>query len=331
MLLGIANTLIGFPQTGTLACTFQAILISFFLPASWIWTTFLVYQLKNAIFSRPMWPDIKNMHKICWLSCTVSALLPLTMIRYGEDDELSGRAPCLYSTGSDSELKLSWEDFNFLGVFMVCFVFIVYNLVQIVLHISKTGDLFAISVFSSLKVYPFGMFITWGPIVTYNVAYFCLDRNRNGMVVETLDTLSTQYGVVVSIAFFYLNPCIRQKWVTVFSKVLGREEESDMSEGLTTTFSKSSSDGRSSKQYHDVDTAVSNHRLSVLSSRCSEIAQKQLTDKASSCDLRLSSTFDRIGHENVNNATDIRLSQSSQVGFGIEPMVSRDIFEAEEL
>jgi hypothetical protein len=105
-LLGSLANCIGFPQPGTASCSVQAFFCLYFIPASWLWTAMLVYQLRNLIIFKQISLTMTHVHIICWTIPLITSLLPLTTNSYGQDDFINGYSPCVL--GGDVTSKLLW-------------------------------------------------------------------------------------------------------------------------------------------------------------------------------------------------------------------------------
>jgi hypothetical protein len=57
------NTM-GYPQNNNWTCPIQSFFVLMFFPATWIWTTLLVYQLRNLIVNKSINLSLYWMHAI---------------------------------------------------------------------------------------------------------------------------------------------------------------------------------------------------------------------------------------------------------------------------
>lgn len=211
----------GFPSNGTVFCTLQGFLFDFFAPASWIWTTLLVYQLQTAIIYRRLWMKLWHMHAITWMTSALIAFLPLATLReYGIDDVYNGKSLCTYS-GRNLE-KFLWLMFYFNAFLFICIIIMSACVVSVVLHLRKinAGDVSDNSktVLLSMRLYPLEMIIAWLPIVLVNifVHFNTTSPSRNDKLNEICLILASQYGTALAITYYTQTQEARQQWARFF-------------------------------------------------------------------------------------------------------------------
>ena len=209
---GATSCLFGFPLNGTVECTVQAFLINFFFPASWIWTSFLVYQLRCAVLNKHLWFKIWHMHVICWPLSLLVSCLPLSTLQYGQDDALSGQSNCFFS--GKKAMKYTWADLFFNIALIACFFFMTYRIVEVILFLRRSKEYLLNSIYISMRMYPLGMAFVWGPVCLYNVVIRFDPRFFDTRVNDWLILLATQSGTVMAVIFFSRTGEARRLWQT---------------------------------------------------------------------------------------------------------------------
>ena len=118
--LGSISNSFGFPPNGSQLCSAQSFFYLYFIPASWIWTLLLVYQLRTLILFKTLYISRKSMHIICWSIPLIPALLPLSTNYYGQDDGLNEASHC--ALGGNVRLKFLWMITCDTGLAFICIV-----------------------------------------------------------------------------------------------------------------------------------------------------------------------------------------------------------------
>ena len=214
MLASIAMSF-GFPTESEANCHTQAFMLFFFFPASWLWTTALVYQLRCMMFYKRLKLSMFTLHCICWGLAMVVALAPLSENEYGEDDDLSGRTVCFLK--SDQKQRKFWWIFGmFYGVLISCVLLMSWWMISAYLQIKRMRavaftDFKERAIFKATRWYPLGLIITWSLsiAVTFMLAIYPdvrIDYIQAGQIAQT------QYGTLLALIFFSNSKIVRHRW-----------------------------------------------------------------------------------------------------------------------
>ena len=213
---------LGFPQNGTDRCNFQAFGYLYFIPASWLWTVMLVYQLRTLIIFKRIQLSLNWMHFICWGVAFIPALLPLSTNPYGQDDSLEGNSPCAF--GGNSTSKFLWITTCDTGIAFLCFVLMTVWCGEIVLYLSKeSGEdrCRETSLFQSMRLYPVALFVTWVPTFFIGVflaaGVFDISSLSNSVIFFVI-VVGTQYGSLLSVIYFSQSSVARQLWLELLRR-----------------------------------------------------------------------------------------------------------------
>jgi predicted secreted protein len=224
-MIGSVAMSFGYPHNYEIHCKAQSFLLFFCFPASWLWTTCLVYQLRSMMFYKKLHLSMFTLHCICWCTALLVALLPLSENTYGEDDDLEGRSVC-YLQSSHKQRKFWWLFGLFYGVLLVCVVLMVYWMaasarqIRAMRHTTFT-DYKERAIYKATRWYPLGLLLTWSLsiVVTILLAIYSdveVDYIQAGQIAQT------QYGTVLALIFFSNSKIVRHRWKELYRKVFKR-------------------------------------------------------------------------------------------------------------
>lgn len=203
---------IGFPENTTTACPVQAGFLIYFVSASWVWTAMLVFNLRCLLICKKLWLRLSQSHLICWSIPLVTTLLPLTDTKFGQDDDLSGHAPCIY--GGSGVTSNIWTHVTFNGLAVTCFIIMSLSMISVAWHFKADGIAAhkrEYEIYKTTRLYPLGLFITWIPLVILNYFRF----GEVSLFFEIALNIQTQFGTILAIIFYSSSPRVRKAW-TVF-------------------------------------------------------------------------------------------------------------------
>ena len=274
-MIGSIGYSLGFPLNGSTLCTTQAFLIWFFTPASWLWSSALVYQMHCIIIDRKLHLSMTHLHIIIWTLCCLIAFLPLIQVRYGQDDDSNGDIFCFLKC-----LDLNcfiWNSALYQAPLMISIIMMIAYLAKIsrYLHIQKDDGVGRERIlFQSLCWYPIGLIVCW----TFNIviiwiiflkASFTATQNHAALI------MSTQYGTICCITFFSSSSLVRQRWIDLLTCAGGHHidsiSEADQSETSRQSFLS---------DVKDIEIIAFYERESVvLSNRMSNNDREDLRDR----------------------------------------------------
>lgn len=214
MLASIAMSF-GFPARGDSHCHAQAFMLFFFFPASWLWTTALVYQLRCMMFYKKLKLSMFSLHCICWGIALIVSLVPLSENDYGEDDDLSGRTVCLLKS-SRKQRKFWWLFGVFYGVLISCILLMSGWMISAYLQIQRMRgmaftDFNERAIFKATRWYPLGLIITWSLSIAVT---FMLGIYQDIRIdyIQAGEIAQTQYGTFLALIFFSNSKIVRYRW-----------------------------------------------------------------------------------------------------------------------
>ena len=222
-LLGSSANCIGFPRSGSISCSIQAFFYLYFIPASWLWTAVLIYQLRSLILFKQISLAMTYVHAICWSIPLITSLLPLTTNPYGQDDFENGFSPC--SLGGDRTTRLLWISTTDSGLSFMLVILMTIWLVQIHRYLSTVDSYDSTekqkSLFASMKLYPLALLITWAPRFAANVGVGIQSIGKDNYQIGIIPAaiLASQYGVIVAIIFFTKSAAARLLWYNLFKRL----------------------------------------------------------------------------------------------------------------
>eukprot|EP01035_Chromulina_nebulosa_P022875 gene22875-29629_t len=221
-LLGSSANCIGFPKSGSIPCSIQAFFYLYFIPASWLWTTMFVYQLRNLLILKRIRVTMAQVHAVCWGIPLITSLLPLTTNPYGQDDFIDGTVPCVL--GGDRITRLLWISTTDSGLSFMLVILMTIWLVQIHRYLSSVESSDSTvkekALFASMKQYPLALFITWVPRFIESVVRGAepLGGDPQVAIIPTA-ILASQYGVIVAVIFFHESATARLLWYNMFKRL----------------------------------------------------------------------------------------------------------------
>ena len=219
--LGSIGNVLGFPRNGSVACTVQAFLYLFFFPASWFWTAALVYQLRCVAIHNKIWLRVRYLHMLCWTIPLILALAPLSTNTYGQDDYLEGSSVC--NVGGNSLKAYNWSLGDTGSEFLLCFVLMMFHVIEIGLFFRKNKELISDSkksLFCATRLYPLGMLVAWLPFTI--VEFYYSSGNYKWRAWELVQLLSTQYGTFLGLIYFVYSKQARDIWIGYPRRLLFR-------------------------------------------------------------------------------------------------------------
>lgn len=226
-MIGSIGNSFGYPSKGTDICAAQNALIFFALPGSWIWTTFLVFQLRSVMIYNRVWFGVEMMHLVVIIVCLFLLLCPLATNQYGQDDTSSGLVVCNLS--GEISTKHIWISVWFV-VLLVCFLIMIGCIIDVVRHYRSSGQRMSQNVeelYNVTRLYPVGLVVTWFPIMIQFFLSLCSIYTAPN-TVEILYFLQTQYGTILAFVYFGFSADARKKWLLLFGCRYGTlENQSD--------------------------------------------------------------------------------------------------------
>jgi hypothetical protein len=216
---GSIGCAMGLPPAGRPACVAQSFLQIYFMPASWIWTCCLVFQIRCVFFKRGLWVNTNNLQKFKLTVVTFTTFLPLTTNGFGQDDDLSQEIPCNFA--GNPKAGFVWSIISVAMILVLSVVFMIVMVVQVV-QFFRTHNLIAkpeyaksFAIFRTTRLYPVGMLFCWIPFLAVGL-FVQASRFRLTGFYEFALIMSTQYGTVTSIVFFRNCKIARVKWRELF-------------------------------------------------------------------------------------------------------------------
>jgi hypothetical protein len=203
----------GFPYAGTTLCTAQSFLLFFFLPASWLWTAALVYQLRCMILFKRLSVSMFTLHCYCWSAALIVALLPLSQNQYGEDDDLSGRALCVLQSNNRHQ-KFFWVFGLFFGLLLGCVVLMVSWMAHVRWRLRFGGlqqDNKEIVIYRATRLYPMAMLLTWLLSIFVSIMLVTND-SYHLQFIQFGEIAQTQCGTLFALIFFFNSKLTRNRW-----------------------------------------------------------------------------------------------------------------------
>lgn len=203
MLVGLGYSF-GYPTNGSFLCSLQGFLISFFSPASWIWTTLLVFQLRTAVIYRRLWINFWHMHLICWITTSMIAFVPFAIWPqfYTSAD---GKYVCVHS-GSPLVITLEF--------FVVIMVICIANVAWYLLSTNEAVDISSNSwaLLKSMILYPIGIVLFWFPLMLISWT----PKNNTTRRLEVCLIIESQAGTALAIAYYTQTHEARVRWAKLF-------------------------------------------------------------------------------------------------------------------
>lgn len=239
-LMASFGSTLGYPTHNGPKCTIQTILTFYFYPASWIWTTLLVYQLRYLIIFKALGISIRKMHFIAWTIPFIPLLLPLSYdnMSYGTDDAVAGLGSCGFHNPDHERAKYVWVLCLYWGMAFLSFILMAmwiwevyrYLKVEAALEDSESSGVEQ-SLFRSYRWYPACMFFTWIPIILLVIIglSFSYDDRPTLWLEQPCLILSTQNGTGLAIIYFISSKRARFHWTQLlchgrFTKTFNKKD-----------------------------------------------------------------------------------------------------------
>lgn len=201
------------PHTSSAWCSIEGFVNLYFYPASWLWTTILVYFLYALATTGRVPLSEASVHLICWGLPMITALLVLTTNNFTRFDVNDDNEVC--TIGGDKTSAFIWHVINYYGLFLVCVVIMVCLFIAVI-RIRKEGSS-AVSegilnlAIESLQLYPLAMLISWTP----EFISFIIEFDKvNPLLFHIAVLLKISNGFFTSIIFFSKSVHARKLWLS---------------------------------------------------------------------------------------------------------------------
>lgn len=230
ILMASLGACVGFPEDGTPACTYQAVMLLYWYPASWCWTAMLVLQLRSMIMFKKFWLDLNKMNIICWGLPLIALLLPRTTSHWGREDLVHDKNVidiCLLA----GKHHMVWLTIFWTGFYFVGFFFMVFSLRNLYLHIhrsdvDKSSPTFVseLGLWRRMRLYPLVSIITWLPLLAVNLVMATCNYNPyiTSIYIAGADSWSSQVGTAIAVIFFYNCKRARVLW---YDQIFGKSSK----------------------------------------------------------------------------------------------------------
>ena len=234
-MIGSIGCSLGFPLDGSTLCTTQAFLTWFFTPASWLWSSALVYQMHCIIVHKKLHLSMTYLHIIIFTLCCLIAFLPLTQERYGQDDDYNGNTVCFLKCLDHN--CFIWNLALYQAPLMISIIMMIAYLCKISCYLHNamedSGGRERV-LFQSLCWYPIGLIVCW----TFNIVIIWIIVSA--LQLNAALIMSTQYGTICCIIFFSSSSLVRQRWIDLLTSAGGHHikstSEADQSEASRQSF-----------------------------------------------------------------------------------------------
>jgi hypothetical protein len=220
------GALLGYPGQGTIACSAQAFLVSYFIKTTIFWNAMLCYQLYSLVVRGTVGLSITTMHLIIWPLAALLALLPLTTSTYGRSGPNTTVEWCFLHEHR-TPLYVFWNFLDWIAVVLVLNLLMVWLARQVLVKL-RTGTGSAASqamgkqIYQSLFLFPLVLFCTYFPLIFCNVFVYFYNRTVNpsfrfkdGSQLQILCIVSDAallYGASLSFIFYWKSPEARNRW-----------------------------------------------------------------------------------------------------------------------
>lgn len=202
-------------------CVLESFLNLAFYPASWLWTTVLVYCLYLLATEKKLPPNLHKFHFVCWPIPIIFFLISIPFTTF-QAPERDGNEVCTIS-GFTANV---YHSITYYGLFFICLGIMLYLKLKMdeleKIETSGANEPLFIMAKAALFLYPISLVICWIPhLVTVFGAYG--DYGSKGSIFALLyylgDLLKIFHGAVTAIIFFYKSQEARKLWLGVlFSK-----------------------------------------------------------------------------------------------------------------
>ena len=208
----------GYPREGSNLCTTQAFLAMMFLPATWLWSSALVYQMHCMIVYKQLFLNMTHLHVICWTIAALVALLPLTRNPYGQDDDLNETTICwLHCREHDCYL---WNLGLYIPTLIINIALMSHYLHKIHTYLKRQMGDDRVGrervLFRSLYWYPIGLIMCWTfTIIAELLIAVQLGHRKTLMHIAAI--ITSQYGTICCLVFFSNSSSVRNHWWTLLN------------------------------------------------------------------------------------------------------------------
>jgi hypothetical protein len=239
LMISIADTMtaifiaVGYPLSGSVACTIQAFCRNYFARMSWFYTDVLIFQLFYVVVFKSYFLTKRYMHAIVFTLNIVLSLVPLsTGTSYGQDDDDQGipLTACALSNGKGNyEDILLWVFSTFLVELYISFIFIIFLSAIVVVYSLTVKSTKSSNIYMNERMkdswkiiilYPIAMMIAWVPGVAYAFYYNSYPNNHqgeappNGLIIgDYLQAINVLYGPLLSLIFYTKTIDARRAWI----------------------------------------------------------------------------------------------------------------------
>jgi len=204
----------GYPREGSNLCTTQAFLAMMFLPATWLWSSALVYQMHCMIIYKQLFLNMNHLHVICWTIAALVALLPLTRDSYGQDDDFNETTICwLHCKEHDCYL---WTLGLYISTLIINIALMSRYLHKIHAYLkSQIEDRVGRErvLFRSLYWYPIGLVVCWTFIIVAELL-IAAQFEHEKILAQIASIITSQYGTICCLIFFSNSSSVRNHWWT---------------------------------------------------------------------------------------------------------------------
>lgn len=228
MMANIPYTMHSRPSNGTPWCSISGFMSLYFYPASWLWTTMLVYFLYSLASVGKLPFTLELIHAICWGLPLLFTLLYLTTNTYGRKSDDPHFLVCSY--GGDPRTGFIWHVITFYGLWFACvgiMMFMYWRIASV--HNNKDNIILQRSM-ASLQMFPVLTILCWLPHMLGVCWIYSIEVNTDfEYFLMATDCLKIAHGMFSAMLFFYKSQEARTRWYRLFAKVLPAvgQEKSD--------------------------------------------------------------------------------------------------------
>lgn len=209
----IAYTTTFRPENGNWWCSAQGFFNLYFYPASWMWTTVLMYFLYSLAVSGRMAIREATLHLFCWGLPLLVSLLYLTTNTYGRSSSTESYEVCIIS-GNPLSSEI-WHLTTYYGLWVICIGYMIGMYWRI--RYLKSADLieyippfnFAME---ALQLYPLAMVLCWFPHFLATLFAYFGKFDGFGKFYFASDIIKISHGTITALIFFYKSKEARNRW-----------------------------------------------------------------------------------------------------------------------
>lgn len=207
---------LGFPEG--LLCSFQGAITEFFFVASWIFTSFLSYNLYYLVYYNKLRFSVLKINIFVWSICLIKFALPFsTGNSYGLDDENEGNSTCGIKNNNHFDTGNLWIFVSLFLPLLTTVGIMSYCAIKIYSrHQSNFKDYPVIKkAVTLISLYPIVIVLSWIPIIIFVVlaatgADVTTDFFHFGLIISF--SVGGLYGFFLCIIFFSKSKEARQRW-----------------------------------------------------------------------------------------------------------------------